>query len=63
MHDVTVFEAAERVGLKHISEGTPGYHSRFDPDGNGIACEDPLATHLEAAAPQNEAISAKFLRP
>ena len=33
-------EHARRVGLAPAAEGFPGYHKRYDPDGNGISCED-----------------------
>ncbi|MDJ0826888.1 MAG: excalibur calcium-binding domain-containing protein [Rhodobacter sp.] len=36
-------EAARLVELPNAKKGAPGYHRRHDPDGNGIACDTPVA--------------------
>ncbi|WP_425051739.1 excalibur calcium-binding domain-containing protein [Psychromarinibacter sp. S121] len=48
---------ARKVGLAPAAKGFPGYHPRYDVDGNGIACEGvglmtgPRLVNLPAAAP------------
>ncbi|MEL7116982.1 MAG: excalibur calcium-binding domain-containing protein, partial [Pseudomonadota bacterium] len=56
-------EAAERVGLRHMAEGSAGYHSRLDTDGNGIVCEDPARLQAEAQEATAPNTGAKFIRP
>jgi len=61
-------QAAARVGVPNAHTGEPGYHARYDTDGNGVACENDtrIAAYEKAsgdAAPLRNAGGAKFLRP
>lgn len=66
-------DAAGRLGMANIAVGAPGYHASNDTDGNGIACEDPVATFTAAPPPEQtpgqiaaealNTLGAKFLKP
>lgn len=64
-------DAAAEVGLSGAFAGELGYHSKNDPDGDGIACpvDNPLNTRASAtpveAAESTPRVStgAKFIRP
>ncbi|MFQ6547704.1 excalibur calcium-binding domain-containing protein [Aestuariibius sp. 2305UL40-4] len=59
-------EAAKKFGLAPAQRGGLGYHSKNDPDGDGIACD---AGVLRVTAPSNTTVpdrsstGAKFVRP
>lgn len=56
-------DAARSVGLAPAARNTPGYHPRNDPDGDGVACEQPPGRGRQAAAGgMSRAGGAKFVR-
>ncbi|WP_171234889.1 excalibur calcium-binding domain-containing protein [Ruegeria sp. HKCCA6837] len=63
-------DATQAMGIGPFREGQPGYHTRNDPDGDGVACgfaEAPAPQAAQAESrpePQQRAVgNAKFVRP
>lgn len=66
-------EAAQAVGVAPAQIGEPGYHPRYDPDQNGVACEPAPPTQKKESgffglgkdkpAERSGIGSAKFVRP
>ncbi len=68
-------DVTEKLGFGAFREGSPGYHARNDPDGDGIACEIGAVTPVQStrAEPQQprqteqtserKVGNAKFIRP
>ncbi len=63
-------DAAHAVGLGQMRKGQPGYHTRNDPDGNGVACESNGMAKPSFNAPRQSENTgsrmvggAKFVRP
>ncbi len=65
-------DVTDRLGFRSFRRGTPGYHERNDPDGNGIACEGDVIAPVQAAPaepqppaqPKERRVgNAKFIKP
>ncbi|WP_254446006.1 excalibur calcium-binding domain-containing protein [Ruegeria sp. HKCCD7255] len=67
-------DAVAAIGFGHFREGEPGYHKKYDPDGDGVSCPSvfhaqvPLTAEAlkpvstQAPAPRSVG-SAKFITP
>ncbi|WP_299888629.1 excalibur calcium-binding domain-containing protein [uncultured Ruegeria sp.] len=63
-------DAADAIGFGPFRKGQPGYHKRYDADGDGVSCEKfapaftQQATPPTSSAPTNRTVgNAKFVRP
>lgn len=63
-------DATQAMGIGPFREGQPGYHTRNDPDGDGVACGFAEAPVSQSAQPENRPEpqqrsvgNAKFVRP